>query len=608
MLLISAFFIACASAAGYEPSLNVSEQISGVIYHNNSSVTYDIGNGSLIVGNPAPTSPLSGVSISLWNSSQVFFGSIDPTSNYSVDYSLAHGDIHIPLTVKETIVPSSLTQGAQQQIRLCVEIENVGDANITGFVYQKSILSNLSIAWTAYDGGTLCINDTVTWALGDLAPGDKKHLAIAFNVTPPSSLYFPEAYIKYDYGASLTGGAPGFSGSTNTSFTIRKAHNTVDTWGVDAIVPDDSDFIMSLDSVFINRSDVNTPFDTVRIASYAPDVLLSPGCTWKTSLIDHFDQVPVYFISISYSLPYTLEQDSQVSAMTEPFTVTVTASTPTPPAATSQPQSNNNPYVWNPTTQPTPTPSPVTERDIVFISPGVGDVITNNTTDIETSVPPSADPGYVVYYGSTDNKTWVKLGQSDVIGNMSDLIWNVPQMNGQYYLRAEHYNSWGLRGIAFAQVLIAHEILPVDMTTLLTSGANWLMLLAALAVLLILLYAIIVYLGRKPVIYDSSALYALSRQDKDWLSELPGKTIRPDEAIFEIEGVDRIKMKTIKNIGEMRRLEKDYGLQAFDAMALQLARETGATLYTASERIMDICKQLEIEARPLEKIPISVKN
>ncbi len=467
MFLISVFFIAGASAAGYEPSLNVSEQIGGVIYQNNSSVTYGIGDGSLIVGNPAPLSPLSGVSISLWNGSQVFFGSIDPMSNYSVDYSLAHGDIRIPLTVKETIVPSSLTPGAQQQIRLCVEIENVGDTNITDFVYQKSILSNLSVAWTAYDGGTLCVNNTVTWALGDLAPGDKKHLAIAFNVTPSSSLYFPEAYIGYDYGVSLTGGAPVFSGSTNTTFTIQKAHDTADTWAVDAIVPDDSDFIMSLDSVFINRSNVNAPFDTARIASYAPGVLLSPGSAWKTSLIDNFDQVPVYFISVSYTLPYTLSQESHVSAMTEPFTITVTTPTTTPPAATSQPQSNNNPYVWNPTIQPTPTPTPppVAEPDIVFITPGVGDVITNNTTSIETSVPPSIDPGYVIYYGSKDNKTWVNLGESPVIGNMSEIIWNVPQMNGSYYLKAEHYNAAGLRGVAYTRVLVAHDILPVGMTT-----------------------------------------------------------------------------------------------------------------------------------------------
>ena len=159
-------------------------------------------------------------------------------------------------------------------------------------------------------------------------------------------------------------------------------------------------------------------------------------------------------------------------------------------------------------------------------------MITNNTTDIETSVPPSTDPGYVIYYGSKDNKTWVQLGQSNVIGNMSDIIWDVPRMSGQYYLKAEHYNAWGLRGIAFAQVLIAQEILPVDMTTMLTSGANWLMLLAALAILLILMYFVVGYLWRKPVIYDSSAIYALSRQDKDWLSRLPGKTIRPDEVIL----------------------------------------------------------------------------
>ena len=169
---------------------------------------------------------------------------------------------------------------------------------------------------------------------GRSRPGDKKHLVIAFNVTPVSNLYFPEAYVEYNYSASLTGGTPNFSGSTNTSFGVQKTHITPDTWGVDASVPDVSDFVIHLDSVFINHSDARDPFNTSRIATYKPNLILNPGCAWNAYLVDEFDQVPAYFIYISYSIPYTLKQESQVSAMTEPFTVTVTTPTPTPPAAT----------------------------------------------------------------------------------------------------------------------------------------------------------------------------------------------------------------------------------------------------------------------------------
>ncbi len=66
-------------------------------------------------------------------------------------------------------------------------------------------------------------------------------------------------------------------------------------------------------------------------------------------------------------------------------------------------------------------------------------------------------------------------------------------------------------------------------------------------------------------------------------------------------------MKTINDIGEMRRFEREYGLPAYDAMALQLARESKATLYTADERIIDICKKYDISYRPMEKVRIAIK-
>lgn len=607
--LIAIFaIIACLipDAVGCQPFMNTTDIVHDIIYYHNDTVSYGPGIGTIVVTNPSLISPIIAFNLTLPNGTTRSIGSLNPPSRYMEDYAIENSEFSIPLKLSETVTPSSLYTGVQQEIRLSVEIENTGSGNITGFWYQKDLPPGLSTVWTAYDGGTLYVNDNITWTMDTLIPGEKKHLVIAFNITPMANVYYPAASVSYLYLAPLAHGEPGFSGYTNTSFHIKKSHPSNDVWYLEASVPNDNDLNMNLTGVSIYRSDASDPFTVSEIASHTPNVILNPGSAWNTSLIDHYGQVPAYFIKIGYTIPYTLDRRSFLTAWTEQSTIAVSGP---PPTATPPPIApRSNPYAtWAPTAEPTPSPPPSGPPDIVFITPGSGDVITNNTTELETSVPPSSDPGYVVYYGSADNKTWVKLGESPIVGNVSELMWAVPQMDGKYYLKAEHYNSGGLAGIAFTQVLIAHEILPVDMTTMLISGTNLLMLLLALIALLLLLFIIMPYFLGKPVIYDSSALYALSR-DKDWLSRLPRRTIRPDEFIADIHGADRIKMRPIHNIEEMRRLERERGLLAYDAMALQLAKETGALLYTADMRIVDIGKELDIDVKPLDKTILTIKR
>lgn len=606
---IAAFAIAVGLmpiATACLPFINTTDAVHDVIYYHNGTVAYGPGTGIINITNPSRISPLIGVNLTLPNGTTRFLGTLNPPSRYTEEYTIENSEISIPLKLSETVTPSSLYTGVQQEIRLSVEIENIGGGNITDFRYQKALPPGLSTVWTAYDGGTLNVNNNVTWTMDTLKPGEKKHLVIAFNVNPAANVNFPAASVGYLYLAPLAPGEPGFSGYTNTTFNIRKSHPSDGVWYLEASVPDDNDLMMDLKSVSIYRSDVSDPFTVSEIASYTPDVSLSPGQEWNISLIDHYGQVPAYFIKIAYTIPYTLNRTSILTAWTEPLTIAVTGR---PPTATPPPITPwSNPYATvSPTAEPTPSPPPTGSPDIVFITPGSRDVIANNTTEIMTSVPPSSDPGYVAYYGSTDNRTWVKLGESPVEGNVSELLWTVPPMNGAYYLKAEHYNSLGLRGVAFTQVLIAHEILPVDMTTMLISGTDLLMLLLALIALFLLLFIIVPYLIGKPVIYDSSALYVLSK-DKDWLSKLPRQAIRPDKFIADIPGMDRIKMRAIRNIEEMRRLERDYGLQAYDALALQLAREMGAMLNTANPGIADIGKKHDIKVKTMDKVLVAPKQ
>ena len=592
------------------PLVSSTDQVSGVVYYYNGTVDHGQGNGVLTIANPAETSPLVGVNVTLMNGTTVFIQQIDPSSADTFDYVVDTNSTGLPLDLKETFVPTTLSAGTPQQIRLCLELKNTGNVNITDLVYEKALPPGLTTAWTSYDSGALTVNGSITWTLCSISPGDTMHLAIAFNITPGSGLYFPGANVSFDYLSSLAGAVPNFSGYTNTTFQVQKSHASADTWLVDASIPDDSEFNISLDNVSVYRSDINGSLSMCNIMSSEPNILLGPGDSWNTSLTDYFNQTPVYFLQIAYHIPYALEQVSHISAITEPFTVTVPTASPTATAPPNYPPPYY-PYQQNtatPTPQPSPTPQPYTGPDIVFVTPGYNDIIRGNSTELETSVPPSNGTGNVIYYGSPDNITWVKIGESPVSGNTSTLLWNVPRMNGTYYLKAEHYSSQSLSGVAFTQVLIAQQIMPIGTTTLLMSSVNWTMIIAFLAIIALIIFVAVPFIGNEPVVYDTSALFALSSSDKDWLSKLPRHTVRPDEIVFEIGGVEKLKMKTIKDIEGMRRLEKDYGLSAYDAMAIQLAMESHATLYTADADILDICKKLDVKVKPLEKISQKIKN
>ncbi|HTY92190.1 MAG TPA: type II toxin-antitoxin system VapC family toxin [Methanocella sp.] len=577
------------------------EQVDGLVYYTNGTISYGMATGTITVSNPASTSPLSSAILTLPNGTSLSIGSISPGSSYTAHYVLSPADVNLPLNFKENVVPVTLTNGVPQQLRLIVQLQNTGNAHITGLQYQKSLPPGLAQAWEAHDGGSLTVGSAVAWTINDLAPGDKMNLTIAFSLTPSSGITFPAAGVSYDYSSSLSGSVPRLTASTNTSFQIQKSHITDHSWMVNATVPDSSEFDMVLDSVAISRSNASDPFNTVELASYSPNTRLNPGSSWSTSLIDNFEYVPAYFMKMAYSMPYTTILTSHVEAMTAPITITITNPTPTPTSPPSPPYATPTPVP-----SATPTPTAPASPDIVFVSPERGEVITGNSTQLETSVPPSGEPGYVAYFLSSNNLTWIRLGQSPVSGALSGFLWTIPQLDGNYYLKAEHYRSDGtLLGIAYTQVLVAHETEPVGMTTMLISGTDWLMLIMALLAVMLLAFILIPYVQVRNVIYDASALAALSRE-KDWLSKLPREALRPDAMIVEIPGMDKIRMKALNNIDEMRRLERKYELSAYDAMALQLARESGATLVTGDVRMAAIAKQLDVKVKLLEKVAVPV--
>ena len=602
VLVLLLVALIAGSASAVRPQISSTEQLDGLVYNANGAISPGMASGTLTIANPASTSPLSSVKTTLPNGTTLFADHIAPGTEYTANYVLSAQEVSIPLSLKETITPTSMSKGVPQQVRLVVQLENTGSAHVTGFTYQRSLPSGLSEAWDAHDGGSLTVNGNVLWAISDLGPGEKKNLTIAFNVTPASGITFSKSAIAYDYASTLSPSTPTLTASTDTTFTVQKSHVGDGVWMVNASVPDITEFDMVLTSVSISRADATDPFNTIELEALHPDTALRQGASWTTSYTDNFGPVPVYYLKIAYDMPYTAAFQSHVTAETVPVTIAVPTPTPAPSSPSSPPYATPTPL---PSPTPTPTVPPVVP-DIMFISPSYGEVITGNTTLLQTSVPPSSGPGTVAYYVSANNLTWIKLGETPVSGNISQLSWNVPQLNGNYYLKAEHYDASGiLKGVAYTQVLVAHETQPVGMTTTLISGTDWLMLIIALMAIMLLMFILVPYIRGRPMIYDAAALQALSREP-EWMSKLPKGSLRPDALLMDIAGMDKIRMRPLSNIAEMRRLEKDFGLSAYDAMALQLAREVGATLVTADPRVADLGKRLDIKVELMEKVAVAV--
>jgi hypothetical protein len=596
---------AAEAAGGYSVNINTVDYVSDVVYHADGTVSYGAGQGFYTISNPTSASPLFSASATPYSGSAIMIGNIAPSSDYTGAYAIGRSDVRIPLLVKETIAPATLTQGKLQQVNMTVEVHNVAAHNVTGFKYSTKIPSGLSLIGDSFDHGVLDIGDNITWEIDDIPSSATYCLNVSFNVTPSSSVYFAGAYIWYTAGDSSVNGDFGFSGSTITSFSLQKSHPDANIWAISASVPDDSEFNMSLTRVCLYRSDADDPFNTVLIRDYAPDVTLVPGSSWDIAFADTFDRTPAYFMKVAYQIPYTVHGTSSplTPARTEPFTITVQGS--------SAGGSIAYPYVPSGSTAvttPTATAQPYVPSSVVFTQPEPDEVLQYNNTTLNASVIQPQASGFVAFYSSRDNETWAFIGRSAIVNGSSTYRWDVPATNGRYYLKAEYYDNDGLAGDAYQRVRVQHVSEPVDMTTLFSQSADWLVLLTILALLLIASLFILPPLVYKPVVYDTSALRVLSGAGSKELSRLP-RSVRPNNVeIPAFKGSGRIRPREVKKPEEQQRLENSYGLDHYDAAALELAIERGLTMYSDDPRILELCESVGVRADYVMKLLKKVKK
>lgn len=581
-----------ASAAGGD-SVNIGtiDYVSDIIYHSDGTVSYGAGHGFFTIHNPTSYSPVFSAIMTTGPGSTTFIDTIAPGSDYTGAYAIDRSNIRIPLMVKETITPGTLTQGRQQQVSISVEIRNTGTHDVTGFTYTRQIPSGLSLASDLAEEGTLAIGTRINWTVDDIPPAGIYRMSASFNVTPASNIDFPAANISYTAGDSFSSGAFGFSGSTSTSFSLQKSHTDADTWSLHATVPDDSEFAMNVTQVTIYRSDVTSPFDMVSIHEYSPDITLAPGESWDSALIDTYDRTPAYFMKVAYQIPYTVSQASQplTPAKTDPFTIMV--------QGTSTGGTVTYPYVPDSPTavlNPTATPQPYIAPTIEFVEPKPDATIHTNNTTLEAWITIPQASGFVVFYSSRDNESWTYLGRSSIVDNTARYTWDLPDTNGRYYLEAEYYDNSGLAGVTYQRVLVQHESAPIDITTVFSQTADWAVVLTILALLLIITLFVLPPLVYRPVVFDASALQLLSGASMEEISRLP-RALRPNNVeIPAFKGNDRIRPREVRKINEQKRLESQYDMNPYDAAALQLARERNLTIYSDDPKMMDLYRSLNV--------------
>ena len=599
--MLSLLFLAPAASAsgGYNVGISTVDYVSDIVYHANGTVSYGSGHGFYTIDNPAPTSPLISVDVTSYSGSLTFIGNIAPLSGYSGAYDVDHDNIRIPLIVKETITPASLTAGLQQQVNITVEVTNVASHDVTGFDYTKTIPSNLVLIGDSYDSGTLVSGSNVTWHIDSISPSATCRMNMSFYVTPSSAISFPASYILYTADDSSASGNFGFSGTTVTTFSLQKSNPYTNAWDVHASFPDDSEFNMSLSQANIYRSNVNDPFNMVLVRNYAPDVQLEPGESWDTSFTDIYDQTPAYFMKVAYQIPYTVNHTSQplTPAETDPFTIAVQGA--------STGGTIPDPYVpTGPTAvmHPTATPQPYVAPLIVFVNPKPDSTIHTNNTTLEAWITIPESSGFVVFYSSRDNESWTYLSRSSIVDNTARYTWDLPDTNGRYYLKAEYYNDTGMVGETYLRILVQHESAPVDISKFFSQTADWAVLLTVLALLLLITLFVLPPLVYKPVLYDLSALRLLSVASIEEILRLP-RALRPNNVdIPAFKGSERIRPREVKKTDEQKRFESEYGMQPYDAAVLELAKERGLKIYSGDPRMIEFYESMGVKSERVEKL------
>lgn len=313
MCFISAVLLLSPHAAAVPLELEASEYINGLVFYPNG--TYDSGSvtGSLSVTNPSPDHTVSDINISFGNGitpSGVHINELSPKSTTTVSYE-SPGPVTIPLpSVKETVEPSTLYRGTEQEVVFQVELSNPGSEDIYVLSFEREFPEELEFASFTFSTGSLNrTGNSFYWENFTVSPGSAESLVLIFNTTPasdivlqPSSFSFTTPFLEVSKDLAL-------SAVTSTRFAVEKQRIGEDQWNVGVVVEDASDFDCLLYGVEVYVSDLMLT-EPKLIREYAPDLWLGPGESWRDSFSYEYEGTPVFFAKVFYTIPFTISGSS----------------------------------------------------------------------------------------------------------------------------------------------------------------------------------------------------------------------------------------------------------------------------------------------------------
>ncbi len=335
-------------AAAVSLELEATEYINGLVFYPDG--TYDSGNvtGSLSVTNPSLNHTVSDINISFGDGitpSDVHINELGPESTTTVSYE-SPGPVKIPLpSVKETVEPSALYRGTEQEVVFRVEISNPGSENISVLSFDREFPEELEFASFTFSAGSLNrTGNSFHWENFSVSPGSAECLLVVFNTTPASDIVLKPSSLSFTTPSLAVSGDLSLSAVTSTRFAVEKQKIGKDQWNVGVVVEDASDFDCLLGGVEVYVSDLMLT-EPKLIREYAPDLRLEPGESWRDSFTYEYEGTPVFFAKVFYTIPCTISGSSMPLSASESggFVISsIVSGTSDTPAGIFEPEDGGN--------------------------------------------------------------------------------------------------------------------------------------------------------------------------------------------------------------------------------------------------------------------------
>lgn len=313
--ILLGFMLACpqAEAVSLNLELKTTEYINDLVFY--SDGTYNCGKviGCLSIKNPSSNDTVSDININFSDcikSSVTHINDLDPASTRTITYEFPRlGAIQLP-SVYETVSPSSLSRGVEQEVAYRADISNPGSEEIGVLAFEKEFPEELEFVNCTFSAGSINrTGDIFHWENFSVSPNSTENLLVNFKTTPCSEIILRPSNFSFTTPSFAASKSISLSAVTKTLFAVKKQKVGDREWNVGVEVEDASEFNYSLYKVDVYVSDPSLR-ETKLIREYEMNLSLRPGECWRKSFTYEYQGTPVFFAKVYYTIPYTISGNS----------------------------------------------------------------------------------------------------------------------------------------------------------------------------------------------------------------------------------------------------------------------------------------------------------